>query len=253
MGHTLIPKHEGPLEPAFIVHKFGLNASVGTSLESVWTPGGLKTYVASAEPIDLVSSSPSDTTQTIIVDGIGADGSYVRASVQLNGTSTVSLPTNMKRVMRASPADDSVPLAGDVTITHRTSAVVAAFIEGGATGPQQTEMAMFTCPAGYIGYVQYVYAVGTDRKDTRVSLYLSKDGSQYVWKRKASLVTTSGRSVERTFASANDTREGLEIPAGYDFELRAVNIDSGGGTANVHAEAYVIFYRDHDALPHNAG
>lgn len=253
MGHTVIPKHEKALDPAFIVHKFGLNAVVGASAETVWTPGGLKTYVSSAEPIDLVSSDAGDTTQTITVDGIDDDGAYVRASVQLNGTGTVTLPTSMKRVMRAFPADTDAPLAGTVTITHRTSAAVAASIVGGTSGPQQTEMALFTCPVGYIGYVQYVYAVGTDRKDTRVSLFLSKDGSQYVWKRKASIVTTSGRSVERTFASAADPREGLEIPAGYDFELRAENIDSGGGTANVHAEAYVIFYRDHDALPHNAG
>jgi hypothetical protein len=98
--------------------KFGRNADLGTSLETVWSYGGDETYVTGNDITHVSSSSTSDTATVMYVEGhtvtgTGADAKfYFRATtVTLNGQNKVALPYGFARVSRAYV--QSGTLAGD--------------------------------------------------------------------------------------------------------------------------------------------
>lgn len=100
-GDTVRPKAKS-------LFKFGKNLAVGTSVETVWETGGRETYVTTNVIDTVSSSSTSDTSVTMYVEGhtvsgTGADSefTFVSQTVDLNGQNKVLLGTPLARVSRA--------------------------------------------------------------------------------------------------------------------------------------------------------
>lgn len=100
--------------------KFGRNAGVGTSYETVWEYGGDETY-ATTNAIDTISSSDAADTAVMYVEGHTVSGTgassqftFTTQTATLNGQNKVVLGTPLARVSRAYVQSGTI--AGDVYV-----------------------------------------------------------------------------------------------------------------------------------------
>lgn len=108
--------------------KFGKSAELGTTRETVWTVGGMETYVNSNLIDSISSSSASDTEEVLLechtVTGTGVDQqfTFMVQTVQLNGQNRVQLPTPVARVSRVYN-NNGTPIVGRVSVYENTAIV----------------------------------------------------------------------------------------------------------------------------------
>jgi hypothetical protein len=157
--------------------KFGRNASVGTSYETVWGYGGDETH-CTTNAIDYVSSSSASDTATVMyveghtVSGTGADSQFTFVSqvVTLTGQTKAALTTPLARVNRAYVLSGT--LAGDFyvfeddTLTAgvpNTAAKVHISVGGATSGETQSFKAATTFSNTDYAIVTGVYAA-VDKK-----------------------------------------------------------------------------------------
>ena len=84
------------------LNKFGRNADLSTTEETVWLQGGTETY-ATGNTVDTISSSNAGDTQSVIIEGhtsSGSDLTFVVQSATLNGQNKVVLTTPLTRATR---------------------------------------------------------------------------------------------------------------------------------------------------------
>ena len=153
--------------------KFGRNAGLGTSLETVWEFGGDETYVSDNLITHVSSSDASDTATVMKIEGHTVTGSGASAqyrfglqSVTLDGQNKVALSRPLARSSRAFV--ESGTLAGDFyvfeddTLTNGvpdTDSKVHLTVEGATSGHTQSFKAAttfsdsdyFICTGGYAG------------------------------------------------------------------------------------------------------
>jgi len=142
--------------------KFGNNADINGSLETIWSYGGLYVYPTSAIQMSVSSSSANDTAagtgaRTIVVSGLNAQYAEISETVTLNGQTAVLTTNTFIRVFRAFvvTAGSGGTAAGTIyigtgTVTAGVPATVYAEI---VLGENQTLMAIWTVPAGYTLYL----------------------------------------------------------------------------------------------------
>jgi len=143
-----------------IVHKFGLNAAIGTTLEDIWTPGGVYPWPQAAETVRIKSGgNAADTAagngaRSIRVMGLDENWELAQEDIVTAGAGA-SDPTDTTfiRVFRAYVLDVGVYGAantGAIDIENTTSTNVLAQIPAGIG---QTEMTHYTIPADKKGYL----------------------------------------------------------------------------------------------------
>lgn len=198
--------------------KFGFNADIDTTEETVWTAGGIYVYPASALAMTIVSSSANDTaagTGARTVTVIGLDANYVETTqtLTLNGTTPVSIPTPLIRVYRA-----FVVTAGSAN----TAAGVINIANGGTTyaqialGDNQTLMAVYTVPAGYTLYMtESGITTGTAGGSQYMVSRLIQRPFGSVFREQAVITAQSGQ----VFFDGTDVP--LRFPEKTDIEVRA--------------------------------
>jgi len=185
-GSKDCPQHEGRpfrlavsmgLIPQYsVVNKFGANESIttGSDPEDIWEFGGLYPYDADGTaPIQYLSSTDNSDTQVVIVVGLDINGEEVQQSATLTGQTVVTLTTPLWRVYRMWN-DDTTDMAGMVycgTDSTPTTGVpgagqTRALIEN---GNNQTQMAIYTIPKGYVGFL-YRGEVGVEEEGNTASL-----------------------------------------------------------------------------------
>lgn len=152
----------GQIQGHKTLFKFGNNADINGSLETIWSQGGLYAYPASAIAMKVSSSSTDDAAagtgaRTIVVSGLDENYNEASETVTLNGQTEVLTTTTFIRVFRAyvATAGSGGTAAGTIyvgtgTVTSGVPATIYAVITLGAN---QTQMALWTVPAGYTLYV----------------------------------------------------------------------------------------------------
>jgi hypothetical protein len=135
---------------------FGNTTALGSTAygplwEGLTGSGGAYAYPGSAVVMTLVSSSASDTAVTIRINGLGADFVLQTEDVALNGTTNV---LTTKSFLRINSMETIVGNAvGNITA-----------VNGGTTyakinaGNGNTQMSIYTVPAGYTFYQTYYQA-----------------------------------------------------------------------------------------------
>jgi hypothetical protein len=133
------------------------NTAQGPMWEGQTQSGGLYTPPSSAAPLVLVSSSASDTTAlSVRIEGCGADFVALTETIALNGTTNVTTTNSFLRI-NAMYVTNGTNVG---TITAKISSTTYAQINAGVG---QTQMSIYTVPAGYtfyLSYVQYDAAIG---------------------------------------------------------------------------------------------
>ena len=142
--------------------KFGFNPDVDDALETIWTQGGLYSYLSAATILKVSSSSTADTaagTGARTVEIFGLDGNYneISETVTLNGQTAVNTTNSYLRINRgivrsagSGGQNAGVIYAGTGTVTAGVPANKYLSI---AIGDNQTLMALWTVPAGYAAFL----------------------------------------------------------------------------------------------------
>ena len=212
---------------------FGYSTAVGsTAMGPLWegltSSGGNYPFPASAGTISVVSASASDTAVTMVISGLDANFLPVTASVALNGTTPVVTTQSFLRINSVTTAVGNA--VGNVTFT-RGATVIAQV----SAGLGQTQMSVYTVPAGYTLYLTYYQADGNTTTtsgaymNTRIRTTLNPSG----------VVLISGQT---TYLN------NLQIPFGVplkilektDFEFQFQGSGGAGARQNVYAGGYLI-------------
>lgn len=102
--------------------KYGYNADVGTTIETVWQVGGDETFPA-GNNIDIVTSTAAGDTQDVLIEGFTLSGSaltFVSQTATLSGTDNVVLTTPLYRATRLIN-EGATDFAGVVTVEDNTT------------------------------------------------------------------------------------------------------------------------------------
>ena len=152
----------GQIQGHKTVFKFGNNPDINGSLETIWSHGGLYSYLAAASVLKVSSSSANDAAagtgaRTVTLAGLDASYNEISETVSLNGQTEVLTTQSFLRVFRAFvvTAGSGGTAAGTIymgtgVVTAGVPANVYAEIPLGAN---QTQMALWTVPAGYTLYI----------------------------------------------------------------------------------------------------
>lgn len=142
--------------------QFGNNEDVNGTSEIIWSQGGAYTYPTAATQVKVSSASANDAAagtgaRTVVVAGLDANYNEIQETVTLNGQTEVLTTNLFIRVFRAfvvtagsGGTAAGVIYVGTGTVTAGVPATVLAAIPLGAN---QSQMAMWTVPAGYTLYV----------------------------------------------------------------------------------------------------
>lgn len=212
---------------------FGYSTVVGsTAMGPLWEgltgSGGNYPFPASAAQIVVVSSSASDTAVTMVINGLDANFAPITESVAINGTTNVTTVNSFLRINSViTSAGNAV---GNVTFT--SGATVIAKVNAGVG---QTQMGLYTVPAGYTLYLNYFQADGNTTTtsgafmNTRIKTTLNPSG----------VVLVSGQSTY-----LNNLTVTYDIPFQVtektDFEFQFQGSGGAGARQNCYAGGYLI-------------
>ena len=160
------------------VHKYGFNAAIVAVEETVWTPGGVQTWLTTAAAVRVKAGGDGadvDSTgagmRTLTVQGLNATGAECTADIVLKGA-TVSDPTTVEflRVFRAFGLTSGTAAGANtgIIIIETTGGTVMANI---AATKGQTQMASYTIPLGYTGYVTHLSVTANVVQTLSAKLY----------------------------------------------------------------------------------
>ena len=189
------------------IDKFGINASVGSSYETIWDGGGTYVYPSTAVAMT-VTSAGGATDQDVQITVQGLDGGYnsLTETVTLNASGTAITSGTFLRVFRAYVSNGQ-EITGTTTISN--GGTTYAQIK---TDYQQTMMALYTVPAGKTGYLLSGNISSQKDKDITAKLMMRQTGGVL---RTQGLVLTPGTPFSRTWNIPPT------IPEKTDIEIRA--------------------------------
>jgi len=208
---------------------FGYTTSLGsTAMGPLWEgltgTGGNYAYPASAVVMTIASSSASDTAVSILIEGLGADYVPQTETVALNGTTNVSTTSSFLRINRMSTVAGNA--VGNVTA-----------INGGTTyakinaGVGDTQMSLYTVPAGYTFY-QTNFTAGGNSSVTS-GAYVKKR-TYVVDNTKGGVITLQAQTV---FVQVNELP--ITFPIGFPEKHDIQWQFQGAGGAGAAAYAYI--------------
>jgi len=160
-----IPIANGDVDGYAAIHKFGRNPNVGNAPETVWMHGGKYQYLAVDSPSTLYAysadsedSASGDGARTITILGLDNNFNEIEETVTVGGAATT---LEFLRVYRAFVATAGVTTTNEGNVLISTGAggtgTVLADIgtigSGTTFGLGQTQLSLYTIPAGKTGYL----------------------------------------------------------------------------------------------------
>jgi len=223
--------------------KFGFNPDIDDSLETIWTQGGLYSYLAAATQLSISSSSTADTSagtgaRTVTLSGLDADYNEISETVTLNGQTAVTSTNSYLRIYRmvvrsagSGGQNAGVIYAGTGTVTAGVPANKYATI---AIGDNQTLMALWTVPANHTAYLlqtDVTVATTQNNKYCTVSLVARPFGEVFQVK-------------DRFVKAESQSTLAYSLPVKFeektDIEYRAIG-DSAGADIAISAALDILY------------
>jgi len=227
---------EGHIPGHISVNKFGHNSDIAGTLETVWSAGGLYPWMTVADQLEVLSGDNDDgagaLTGALTLELFGLDGSYnvQTETVILTGTTFVTTTNSYIRFFRGIVRSAGVSgwNEGIITIRDQDTNTTRGSIEA---LKNQTLMAVFTIPAGNVGFITSWYVGSVTSKDSEFELYIRPFGEVFQVKRNVHLVGSA-------YISEFDFPE--MVPEKSDIEIRGL---SSGGGGNVSA-GFFLWYEE---------
>lgn len=167
-----------------VVHKFGANYDLSTSVEDVWSVGGVYSYLTSASTLEVLSDDANDTSagtgaRSVTIQGLDANFKEISETVNLSGITPVSTANQYIRVNRmfvATTGTYGIGSAGDITLRVESGGATQAIIQETTADTiawdyGQTQLARYTVPAGKTAFISRVFLVGESNKRTDFAMF----------------------------------------------------------------------------------
>ena len=229
------------------VYKFGQNAVVGNSVETIWQQGGLYSYPPSATTMTVSSSDTNDTSagtgaRTVQIVGLDGDYNEISETIILNGQTAVTTTNSFLRVNRgvvltagSGGVNAGIIYVGTGTVTLGVPANVYTTING--DGTNQTLQAFWTVPANYNAYIYQTNISTGNTSNTPAVLKTLLVARPYggVFNTKEIIVLTDGNHLQNYSFPITLTEK-------TDIEFRAES-SSGSVNFNVSASMNILYVR----------
>jgi len=175
------------------IQKFGYNASVGTSFETIWDGGGDYTFITSAGTATATSSNTNDNTGTVEIQGLDSNYDLATETLTIGGSAG---STSFIRVFRAKMINANTGDANVGTITITVSSTTVAQIQ---PTYGQTLMAVYTVPRKHQAYLVQKDIGSSKDLENEIKFRIKEIDNGNVWNTR-SFITTRGGFVEKNFA-----------------------------------------------------
>jgi hypothetical protein len=147
---------------------FGANPAIGTTFRTPWENNTDLPFLSEEQNLSLVSTSLSDTSVSILVNGVDGSYNHITEVVPLDGTTPVLTTQKFLRI------NDLVTVSGnavgDVTASYGGT-VYAKIIAGYG----RNQAAVFTVPMGYSFYLGRIDAfTATANNDTKIMTFRNR-------------------------------------------------------------------------------
>lgn len=216
----------GLVRGASVIHKFGRNPSVGGAPETIWEQGGVYTYLTVASTVyvsgaDAQDSAAGTGARTVTVQGLDANYNAIEETLTVDGAVSTK---SFLRIFRAFVASAGSLLTnkGDVLVSTGASgggtvlAKIATIGTGTVYGQGQTNLALYTIPAGKTGYLtNWNVGVGAYNDSVTANLYTREVGDGLVF-RTRDIMDIPGGLHQRMYQVP------FTLPEKTDIEVRAI-------------------------------
>ena len=205
------------------------NTATGPMWEGQTQSGGLYVPPSAAAPLVLVSTSASDTTAlSVRIEGLGAGFVPLVETIALNGTTNVTTTGSFLRI-NAMYVTNGTNVG---VITAKISSTTYAQINAGVG---QTQMSIYTVPAGYtfyLSYTQYDAAIGFTSSAYMTAQEYNKDNT-------TGQITVTHQTV---FVQKQETPFTAPIPHPEKMDIQFCVKASAGGplTCSMYAGGILI-------------
>jgi len=205
------------------------NTATGPMWEGQTQSGGLYVPPSTAAPLVLVSSSASDTSAlSVRIEGLGAGFVPLVETIALNGTTNVTTTGSFLRI-NAMYVTNGTNVGN---ITAKISSTTYAQINAGVG---QTQMSIYTVPAGYtfyLSYTQYDAAIGFTSSAYMTAQEYNKDNT-------TGQITVTHQTV---FVQKQETLFTAPIPHPEKMDMQFCIKASAGGplTCSMYAGGILI-------------
>jgi len=245
-----IPIAGGLVDGYSAIHKFGRNPNVGNVPETIWMYGGIYQYldVGSDSTVYAYSASTddgpgNDGAHTVTVQGLDNDFNPIEETITVNGAASTA---SFLRVYRAFVATAGVLAANDGDIIISTAAAgggtvladIGVIGSGTTTGLGQTQLALYTIPAGKTGYLT-TWNVGVAPMNNSVTVTLKSrelGGGANGPFRSRDIMDIVGGYTTQNYSIP------IRFPEKTDIEVRAT-----GDTGSVISSSFDIILVDNEA------
>jgi len=241
-----IPISAGEVDGYSAIHKFGRNPNVGNVPETIWMYGGIYQYldVGSDSTVYAYSASSddgpgNDGAHTVTVQGLDNDFNLIEETITVNGAASTA---SFLRVYRAFVATAGALATndGDVLISTAASgggtvlADIGVIGSGTTTGLGQTQLALYTIPAGKTGYLTtWNIGVAPMNNSVTVTLLARELGGPSAPFRSKDIVDTVGGYTTQNYSIP------IRFPEKTDIEVRGC-----GDTGSVISSSFDIILVD---------
>ena len=216
----------GLIRGATVIHKFGRNPSVGGAPETIWEQGGIYTYLTVASTVyvsgaDAQDSAAGTGARTVTVQGLDANYNAIEETLTVDGAVSTK---SFLRIFRAFVASAGSLLTnkGDVLVSTGASgggtvlAKIATIGTGTVYGQGQTNLALYTIPAGKTGFLtNWNVGVGAYNDSVTASLYRREVGNGLIF-RTRDIMDVPGGIHPRIYQVP------FTLPEKTDIEVRAI-------------------------------
>lgn len=238
----------GGIPGAIIVDKFGENPDV-TESEDVWEEGGIYNFTADGGTTYYISSSNAADTQTIEFQVLTDEGNgnwnlEVFEQDLLGTTKTALLPPSGDPIVRIfrmqNQADTGGDLVGKLYVYEDDTTTTPGIPDSAGTvgskvravmvnGNNQTLMAIYTIPTGYVGFLfegelGQSFSAGPNATDYAKADYRSRRYGKVFKVKKRVILITTGASIYRNPRYFPDP-----IPAKTDIKLFVEEVSDSMG------------------------
>ena len=209
------------------------NISISSTPEDIWPVGGIYKFLSSGSPMEIFSDNSVDNLagsggRNVLINGLDENYSEIAQTINLSGTTPVSIPTNLMRINSAllmSAGSGEVNM-GNIIIRDVANTITGAYIPAGAG---ITRQAIYTVPSGYTLVINsQIFGINrsTTTKDTiEIVTHIRSNNGFY---REPLILAVDSRNAPYR----HDGEPGITITQKNDFTLRCTYTD---GPVNVTA------------------
>lgn len=162
LNHQGIEIAEGNIKDVSCINKFGSTSGTITTLSTVWDGESTTAiYPYPTAGVAAVTDNTVDTGDVVVIEGLDANYNIISTTIPVGSPSPVVFSRIFRAYKETEPNGDDI----DITIGGALAARIIA-------GAGQTQMAVYTIPAGFTGYLMKIHGSSDRNQGTTATQFI---------------------------------------------------------------------------------